>query len=454
MDRHNYIEILSEQIRCKKALPLVTRELEDHIEEQKEDFMAAGMTEWEAEEAAVREMGDPVEVGVDMDRIHRPKMNWLVIILIGLFNLSGLGIQWYLDSHMTADSARIIYGPIEKYLIFAVIGFVIMIGVCYIDYTRIAYRAKELMIIYFVLFVVGILKFGVAVNGVNAAVIWFWGNSVNTRMVAFLFVPLYCAVLYSYRGQGYLGMFKGVVWMIPIIVSLLLSSITEMIIFIPVLAVILSIAVYKKYFRVSVRKTLIGIWSAVILIPFAGVAWIFKFGAEYQEMRLRIMVNPSKYAMEGGYQFYTLRKLLQGSKVIGTKADFSEFSKMLPDRANFVLAYIAAYFGILFAALVIGVILMLFFKMLSLTLKQQNQLGMIMGAGCGTVILVHIVMYVLTNMGIIPLGYVYCPFIMNGRSGAIVTYILLGIMLSIYRHQNVSPIEMPQKMFQRRKCQE
>ena len=34
MDRRNYLEILSEQIRCKRALPLVTGELEVHIEEQ------------------------------------------------------------------------------------------------------------------------------------------------------------------------------------------------------------------------------------------------------------------------------------------------------------------------------------------------------------------------------------------------------------------------------------
>lgn len=84
MDRRNYMKLLTEQIRCKRALPLVTRELELHIEEQKEDFLAEGMTEREAEEAAVREMGDPVTVGVEMDRIHRPKMNWRLIFGIGV----------------------------------------------------------------------------------------------------------------------------------------------------------------------------------------------------------------------------------------------------------------------------------------------------------------------------------------------------------------------------------
>ena len=97
MDRRNYLEILSEQIRCKKALPLVTKEIEAHIEDQKQDFMANGMTEQEAEAAAVIEMGDPVEVGVDMDRIHRPKMNWRLAIGILFVNIMGVVLMQYLD---------------------------------------------------------------------------------------------------------------------------------------------------------------------------------------------------------------------------------------------------------------------------------------------------------------------------------------------------------------------
>ena len=66
MDKKKYIQTVTEQIRCKRALPLVTKELEGHIEDQKSDYMKAGMNAEEAEEAAVLEMGDPVEVGVDI----------------------------------------------------------------------------------------------------------------------------------------------------------------------------------------------------------------------------------------------------------------------------------------------------------------------------------------------------------------------------------------------------
>ena len=82
MERRDYLELMTGQIRCKKMCPVIVREVEDHIEDQKQAFMAEGMKEEEAEKAAVEEMGDPVEVGVEMDQIHRPKMPWKAIFVI------------------------------------------------------------------------------------------------------------------------------------------------------------------------------------------------------------------------------------------------------------------------------------------------------------------------------------------------------------------------------------
>lgn len=87
MKREEYLQKIGEQIRFEKAREGVKAELEWHIEDQKEEFLCAGMTEAEAEEAAVREMGDPVAVGTELDRIHRPRMAWNCIILIGVLYL-------------------------------------------------------------------------------------------------------------------------------------------------------------------------------------------------------------------------------------------------------------------------------------------------------------------------------------------------------------------------------
>ncbi len=148
MDRRRYIQTVTDQIRCKRALPLVTKELEDHIEDQKSDYMKAGMEPEEAEEAAVLEMGDPVEVGIEMDRIHRPKMAWKMIGLIAILNLAGIVLMYCMRTSILSDAGNNpgdvesitsgIGGNIDylKNIMWTIIaGLACMIGICYFDYS-------------------------------------------------------------------------------------------------------------------------------------------------------------------------------------------------------------------------------------------------------------------------------------------------------------------------------
>ena len=51
MNRSDYFKTLTEQIRCRRARPMIEEELQAHIDDQKLDFMAQGLSEKEAEEA-------------------------------------------------------------------------------------------------------------------------------------------------------------------------------------------------------------------------------------------------------------------------------------------------------------------------------------------------------------------------------------------------------------------
>lgn len=74
MDVSEYIETVTEQIRCKRARVPVAKELQDHLEDQIRDYRAEGMTAQEAETEAVRQMGDAVKTGMELDRLHRPRI--------------------------------------------------------------------------------------------------------------------------------------------------------------------------------------------------------------------------------------------------------------------------------------------------------------------------------------------------------------------------------------------
>ena len=91
--KEEFIQLLADQIRCKRAREDVVREIEAHISDQAQEYEAEGMTPEEALAEAVEQMGDPVAVGVELDRIHRPRMDWGMIVMAVLLRLGGLAVQ-------------------------------------------------------------------------------------------------------------------------------------------------------------------------------------------------------------------------------------------------------------------------------------------------------------------------------------------------------------------------
>lgn len=413
-----YLAALTEQIRCKKARGAVAEELKQHIEDQKAAFLAEGMEAREAEEAAVREMGDPVEAGVALDRIHRPKMAWGMILLIGVLSLAGFTVQYLLQQNFTEGS--FLPGDGIRGLAYVLIGFGVMLGVCMIDYSRIGCRAKELSILLFLGLFFGSQIFGVQINGAKNW-IYLMGVSFNVRQLVLVFVPLYGAVLYSFRGQGYRAVGKGILWMIPALITAVgCPSVTTALMLFFIFMIMLSVAVYKGWFRINRKRTLGILWGSVITLYGAGVFWILRLGAAYQKDRLKLYMGTL------GAGEHTVRKWEQ-----------IQSGELVAESGDYVLAYVMNYYSILAGVLLAGMMAFLFLRLLHHSLRQKNQLGLLMGVGCATVLLAQTTFYVLDNLGMLPGTGSYCPFLTYGGTGCIVTYVLLGILLSIYRYQNV-----------------
>ena len=403
MDKKEYLEILAEQIRYKKALPMIEKELEDHMEDQKKDFLASGMTEKEAEAAAVMEMGDPVAVGVDMDRIHRPKMVWGLILLTGALYLAGMIFRYLLYDR----SGLGIY--IANSWVYYVLAFVVMIGVCYVDYSRIGEKARELTVGLFLILMAGIWFGGTVVNG-SVGWISVGGMMIlNVRVLVYLFLPLYGAILYRYRGQGYEVIWKAAAWMLPAVVVVF-------------------------YANSLMLALLLCVFSMVIfLLLYAGMVW--KFVALYQKERLQMLLPP--YGEEISAVMEPLRSAAANSHMVGSSAQAMKGLEMYGDR-DFLFTYILSFCGILTAVLFISLIAVLLLYLLKNTLRQRNQVGRVMGLGCTVVLAGRMVIYLLGNLGLHPYGDGYCPFLSTGGSGAVVTGILLGLLFSIYRYQNIA----------------
>lgn len=466
MKTDEYLNALTDQIRYKKARSAVSDEIRSHIEDQTEAFIHDGIEEGNAEKMAVKEMGDPIEAGIALDRIHRPQMAWGMIGLVALLSITGLILQYLAQlefskiqmsgSQTSADGIGSMFqGDIQKSIFIVILGLAMMVLVCYADYSRIGFWTKEIMVLLFLGILLGKQFFGVTINGSQSWVV-LGPVSINITMLLFLFIPLYGAALYSYRGKGYRGMLCGLIWMLPPVwIALRIPSImTAMLLFITFM-VVLTTAVLRGWFQTARKRTVTVMWTGVLLIPVCLYFLAIARGAGYQVQRIQIYINylarlfgNANASSESGqnYMLESVHQLVIKSKLIGG-GQISEGAASVMQQSNYyMLTYALSFYGILAAAALFGAVIYVFCRFLRISLRQKNQLGMIMGMACSTIFLLQVILYFLNNLGLM-FTDTNCPFLSYAGTGTVITYILIGILLSICRYQNILPVSPPSKEF-------
>ncbi|MTI95891.1 MAG: hypothetical protein FH749_10485 [Firmicutes bacterium] len=84
-----YVQAVCEQIRWQEVHGEVARELATHVEETAQEYVEQGLETDTAIVKALERMGDAAVVGADLNKVHRPKPDWL---LVGLtIMLAGFG---------------------------------------------------------------------------------------------------------------------------------------------------------------------------------------------------------------------------------------------------------------------------------------------------------------------------------------------------------------------------
>lgn len=69
-NRNGWLDTAMDQVRSKPEHKAIRAELQGHLEDKEQYFLGAGMEPRQAARAAVVAMGDPVEVGKELDKAH------------------------------------------------------------------------------------------------------------------------------------------------------------------------------------------------------------------------------------------------------------------------------------------------------------------------------------------------------------------------------------------------
>lgn len=433
MKLEEYLEIVSEQIRYTKIRSTITEELKTHILDQAEDYEACGMFPKDALDRAIRDMGDPVETGVSLDRIHRPQMNWGIIVMIAVISILGLGILYTINIH-----AQGIF-PWERQMSFVILGFLLMLLVCRLDYSILEIHGWNAARCFLLCIFLARICFGISIGGADR---WIRILMVNISIseIMLLYVPLFGAALYSFRGEGYQVLWKiALLIILPVIFVGSIPDLSSAFILFTCLFCLFIFAVYKNWYQIH-RKLILSVSGIFVLLsPVTLLGYLYFFGEEYQAARIRAF-----FTHTGDVHFFVslARNMRESSALIGSSATSLELFTGQPASyfmTDYVIVSMCGIYGILLTIAILTALLFLVMKIFQISTAQKNQLGMIVGTGCGIVFLSKIAVSILVNLQLIPYTSISMPFLSYGGSSIIVSYILLGLVLSIYRYKNILP---------------
>ena len=433
----DYLRLVTSQIRCKKACPCVEKELENHIMDQMDAYVKAGMDKEEALDKAILEMGDPVEVGVELDRIHRPQMVWGMVLVVGVLGILSVLLQY----RLRAVGNELVMP--EKQLVFTAFGFLLMLGIYYLDYSILGKYGKQIGAV-FLGCMIGTIPFRLTVNNASTF-IYLFGFSISVPLAMYLYVPVFGGILYSYRKKGYEALWRIALWaLIPILLVLQSPSMIHACFLTLIFMIMFTVAVLADWYVVSGKKVLSGLWSLGVFIPV-----ICLFGgnllAPYQQKRMAAFLD-GKSAMS--YIGKNISEIFANSSLLGgSKAGLVLLNNQLPGiQSEYVFVSLVACFGIMAGVLVAGLYLGLVWKTFRISKAQHNQLGVMVGCGCSLVLTVQIVYNFLQCLQIVPSSSIALPFLANSGSGILVSYLLMGMILSIYRYKNIPLNAEPKKV--------
>ena len=445
MDLHDYLEQVTGQMRCKKARDMVAEELKNHIEDQADGYEEFGLAREEAVARAVEQMGDPVEVGTSMDRIHRPRVDFRTILFVVLLTVIGIILQILkMQSEVTVNGAGQWIGGhagITDILANAGLGLLIMFAVMFADYSFLGKHPAGvwfgfLLLLLFSLF----LDFNWA--GMEAMGLSFRNTNLNLIGTALLLA--FAALVYHYRNKGYKGILLCLFWLLT--ASFLNSrmdgvSLAAVISFFVTGVMVVSFAVQKEWFGVKKGKGPLLLWCTWLIPAVLLMAGLLSgvIGRTYQTERIRSFLDPARAASGGGYVTYTMREQLAGLRFFG--AGTSESTSGWWYSFNYILEK----YGIAVGILVIAGLAVLLGKMFAGVVRQNNRLGSLLGVSCISYLAVTTLLHILTSLTLLPATSAFLPFFdVDSRNAALSMYLLLGIYLSVYRNTSILPEEKNQ----------
>ena len=413
-----YLQRVTSYIKSKEARTFVTAELKQHIQQTQQSWINKGVTEQEALQKAITEMGSPSTLGESLNKIHKPKVDWLLIgLLVSVMILSFLPVM-----------TQTMYGPdllVKRKAIFVVLGITLAISMMYLDYRK-------------------LLKYGYVFFGIGTAILvllslfptaFINGQPVfminPLRIESMTAIPFYVIAWASFFHKR-TNLFVCIgLFVISSFFFVLNFQITTLFVYMALVATLFLYSSFSK--KIKLIVTGIGV-SFGIGIVLCSVIFL-QSGAikPYQIERITAFFNPENYANGMGNLYIGLHNTISQANWIGA----SDSAALSESHTNYVLASVIQSYGLVLAIVLVTLLALFVVRLLMIVFKVRDYYARLLLIGGMVVFVAQFIYHVGMTFGYLPIVTMPMPFISYGLMPTMLGAFIVGLALSVWRRKSL-----------------
>ncbi|PEA90940.1 FtsW/RodA/SpoVE family cell cycle protein [Bacillus thuringiensis] len=402
-----FLKEVTNHIKSKEAKDLVATELDFHLKQTKNMWIEKGLSEEVAEDKAVEQMGSPIKLGQELNKLHKPKVDWFLIgLLVAAMGLGFLPV-------IALGHADLLMNKV----IFVILGVTTAIGMMLFDYRKLE-RLGWLFYTIGVLILLMIKCFPTA--SLNGEPLLKIGSVIIDCLMTIPFFFLGWASFFNNSRLKFIHLLM--LYLFSLYLFLTTSTLLPLFIYITMVFVML-------WWSKLGKKTawLITILPIVPLIIRDLLSW--SAVKEYRMVRILGMLNP-----EHDLWYLRLKEAMSSAGWFGT---YENIKSIRAAHTDFVFASLTYYYGYVLA-LVLVVILSLFaVRIMNIAYKINDGYGKLLLVGGVTLFVIHFICNVGMTLGILPRVSISLPFISYGLIPTLFHAFIMGIVLSVYRRKDI-----------------
>ncbi len=441
-----FLENVVIRIKYKPIRNDISEELKSHIEEIKDEYLEEGYAEKEAEEKAISQMGDAEDIGKKLNKIHRPRLDWKMLIIICILLAFGFLVTFVrAGNHIyVMNGSELPLGIITKYIVFVILGFLCGICIYFMDYRKM-YKYSNYIYIIASLSIIWSLFFGVPRNGVrhlSVSGIMFSVSTIATLLYTIAFVGFIQKINSKSKLTYKFSQSRNLQFNVIKIIILSLVSIFLLIqipssssAFILGLVYLIIATVKISKLQKNKMKYISLLWGIVIVLGIICVVCLL--GSSFRINRIIANFYPEIDPDGSGWVSINQRLIINSAKLYGEADDMSNALYYFDEGTNYAFISILAHYGWIISFSIVAITILLAVKLIVNSIKIKDMYGKLLVISIASIFILQSVLNILMNLNLGIHSDFNLPLISYGGANLIINMMSLAVVLSVYRRKDI-----------------